>query len=118
MKIKTQFHFLIVGILIVPLLLIIGVIVYAQFARQHESSEIDVYEDIAAMLDEQMDFEDKEHFSRFIYRLSEFADITVFRNDFLVLHSTIPDFTAGDSVLSEKIFALLLKEDPQYAYSF
>ncbi|GHV68556.1 hypothetical protein AGMMS49928_08350 [Spirochaetia bacterium] len=118
MKIKTQFHLLIAGILIVPLLFIIGGAIYVQITRQQESAEIAVYEDIAAMLDEQMDFNDREAFSHFIYRLSRFADIAVFRNDFLVLHSTIPDFTAGDSVPSEKIFSLLLEEDPQYAYSF
>jgi signal transduction histidine kinase len=117
-KIQTQFHLLITGIIAVPLLLILGQIIYHQSSRRQEQAEISVYEDIAAMMDPQMDFEDREALSRFIFRVSRMGDIAVFRKDFLVLYSAIPEFTAGVYEPVEKIFAFISGEDWRYGYTF
>jgi signal transduction histidine kinase len=116
MKIQTQFRLLIAGILIVPLLLVIAQFVYRHF--EEDSTEISAYEELAAMLDEEMNFEDREHFSRFIYRFSKMNDIAIFRNDFTVLHSTIAGFTAGETASVEKIFSFVSQKYRHYMYTF
>lgn len=118
MKIKTQFYLLIVGILIVPILLLLGSGAYFQYLRSQEQADIAVYEDVAAMLDAEMHFEDREALSRILKGVSKMGSLTVFRKDFLVLHSTIPEFSAGAHGSPEAVLALLERGDPQYSYSF
>jgi hypothetical protein len=86
-----MFRLLIAGILIVPILFILAGLIYRQFLEQREEAEIAVYRDIAAMLDEQIDFENQVLFSRFISHASRIGDIAIFRRDLLVIHSTIPE---------------------------
>jgi signal transduction histidine kinase len=117
MKIKTQFHLLIVGILIVPVLLILGQVLYSQFIRQNNQMEIIMYEDIAAMVDTEMNFEDRGSFVRFMFGLSRLGDIAVLRQDFFVLYSTIPELTIDVYVPIEKILALTAQENRRYAYT-
>ncbi|MDR0597712.1 MAG: HAMP domain-containing histidine kinase [Treponema sp.] len=70
MKIQTQFHLLIAGILMVPVFLIIGQFLYFRSVREQErkqeDAEIARYDDIAAMLEEQEDWDDRESLARFI----------------------------------------------------
>jgi signal transduction histidine kinase len=118
-KIQTQFHLLIAGILIVPILLILGQFLYSQSMRQQDQEEAEIarYKDIAAMLDEQENPDDRESLTRFISTVGRFADIVVFRHDFFVLYSTIPEFTPDAYGSAEKIFALTTLEDQRYAYT-
>jgi signal transduction histidine kinase len=116
-KIQTQFHLLITGIIAVPLLLMLGQFIYHQSSRQQEQMEISVYEDIAAMMDTQMDMEDREALSRFIFRVSRMGDIAIFRHDQIVLYSTIPEFLAGAYEPIEKIFAFISEENRRYGYT-
>jgi signal transduction histidine kinase len=116
MKIQTQFRLLIAGILIVPLLLGSAQFVYRYV--NEDRSEISAYEELAAMLDEEMNFEDRELFSRSVYRFSRIGDIVIFRNDFMVLHSTISGFTAGETASAEKIFSFISQQYRYYMYTF
>ncbi|MDR1862479.1 MAG: HAMP domain-containing histidine kinase, partial [Treponema sp.] len=103
-----------------PLLLILGQLIYHQSSWQQEQAEISVYEDIAAMMDTQMDFEDREALSRFIFRVNRMGDIAIFRQDQLVLYSTISEFHAGEYEPIEKIFAFTadtFTEDRRYGYT-
>ncbi|MDR1949283.1 MAG: HAMP domain-containing histidine kinase [Spirochaetaceae bacterium] len=118
MKIQTQFHLLITGIIAVPLILILGQLLYHQSSKRQEQTEIGVYEDIAAMMDTRMDIEDRAAMSRFIFRVSRMGDITIFRKDLLVLYSTIPEFTAGVYEGVENIFAFMSGEDRRHGYTF
>jgi signal transduction histidine kinase len=117
MKIKTQFHLLITGILIVPVLLILWQFLYFQFMKRQEQAEIAVYENTVTMLDEQMDFEDRESFARFISMLSRMGDIAVLRKDFLVLYSTIPEIEPDVYEPMEKILTLAAQKNQEYTYS-
>ncbi|MDR1278574.1 MAG: HAMP domain-containing histidine kinase [Treponema sp.] len=117
MKIKTQFHLLIAGILTVPLLLIIGQVMYIQSFREQEQAEVAVYADLAALLDESLSFEDREAFSHFISRVSKFGNIAVFREDLFVLYSTIPEFTAGAYGSGARITELFERKDSRYTYT-
>jgi signal transduction histidine kinase len=119
MKIQTQFHLLIAGILIVPVLLILGQFLYFRSVRQQEKEEEETmgYNDIAAMLDEQENLDDRESLARFISMAGRFEDIAVFRNDFFVLHSTIPEFVPNVYGSAEEIFALTAMENQRYTYA-
>jgi signal transduction histidine kinase len=119
-KIQTQFHLLIAGILIVPVILMLGQFLYFRSARQQDQEEAEMarYNDIAAMLDEQEAPDDRESLSRFISMVGRFANITVFRNDFFVLYSSIPEFTTDTYGSAEKIFDHTARDDRRYGYSF
>jgi signal transduction histidine kinase len=114
MKIQTQFHLLIAGIIIVPILSILSQILFFTFWEKNEQAEFPVYDD--AILGEYISRQDWETISRVIVRSN--ADFTVFRNDFLVLYSTIPDFKTGAVGTMEGIFSLLTVENRQYGYNF
>jgi signal transduction histidine kinase len=114
MKIQTQFHLLIAGIIIVPVLSILSQILFFYFWGKNEQAEFPVYDN--AILGEYISRQDWETISRFIARAD--ADFTVFSNDFLVLYSTIPDFKTGAVGTAEEIFSLLTAENRQYGYNF
>jgi signal transduction histidine kinase len=116
MKIQTQFYLLIAGIFIVPILLITGQILYLQADQDRETASL--YKDIAAIIDNETDFENHEKLSNFLYRMSRFGDIVVFGKDFEIIHSTIPEFTSGTSMPLKEIFALVNQRDERYSYFF
>ncbi|MDR3115347.1 MAG: HAMP domain-containing histidine kinase [Treponema sp.] len=115
MKIQTQFHLLIVGILVVPVLLITVQLIYRNLETHQE--ELSAYEGIVAVMGEGMDFESREKLSRFLYGMSRFGDIAIFHTDFTVIHSTIPEFSADAVSSMEGIIAMLNRHDGRYAYS-
>jgi signal transduction histidine kinase len=118
MRIQTQFHLLIAGILLVPLLFIIGQIEFVQSMRRQEQAETAAYADVAILLDESLDFDDREAVSRFISRISRIGDIAVFREDLLVVHSTISEFAAGAYESLPHIFEVFDRKDIRYSYAF
>jgi signal transduction histidine kinase len=118
-KIQTQFHLLIAGILIVPIILILGQFLYFRSLRRQDriQDEIAGYEDIALMLGAQEDADDRESLARFLSMEGRYGDIAVFRNDFFVLYSTIPEFPSRAYGSAERIFALAALKDEPYVYS-
>jgi signal transduction histidine kinase len=114
MKIQTQFHLLIIGIIVVPILSILSQILFFNFWEKKEQAEIPVYDD--AVLGEYISRQDWETISRFIARTG--ADFTVFGDDLVVLYSTIPNFKTGAPGTAEEIFSLLMAKNSQYGYSF
>ncbi|MDR2742059.1 MAG: HAMP domain-containing histidine kinase [Treponema sp.] len=97
-----------------PILSILSQILFLNFFGKKEQAEIPVYDDV--MLREYISRQDWETISRFITRSN--ADFTVFRDDFLVLYSTIPDFKAGVPGTKEEMISLFATENSQYGYSF
>jgi signal transduction histidine kinase len=116
MKIQTQFHLLITGIIIVPFLSILSQILFFNSIEKRAQAEIPVYDDV--MLGEYVSRQDWEAISRFIARIRVDANFTVFRDDLLVLYSTIPDFKTGAVGTKEEIFSLLSEENSEYGYAF
>ncbi|MDR2601765.1 MAG: HAMP domain-containing histidine kinase [Spirochaetaceae bacterium] len=114
MKIQTQFHLLIAGIIIVPILSILSQILFFNYWERNAQAEFPVYDD--AVLGEYISRQDWEAISRFIARSN--ADVTVFSNDFLALYSTIPDFKTGAVGTKEEIFDLLTAKNGRYRYNF
>ncbi|MDR3139972.1 MAG: HAMP domain-containing histidine kinase [Treponema sp.] len=129
MKIRTQSYLLIAGILGVPALLVIVQFIYLYGERYQE--ETFMYEDIIGMTDDgpadadeggtqgpPPDFNGRKGLSRFIYRISKFGDIAVFGKDFTVIHSTIPQFSAGEVSSLEAIILMLNHNDGRHSYLF
>ena len=114
MKIQTQFHLLIIGIIIVPILSILSQMLFFNFLEKQEQAEIPVYDD--AVLGAYISRQDWETISRFVARTN--ADFAVFRDDLLVLYSTIPDFKTGGRGTKDELFSLLTAETSQYGYTF
>ncbi|MFP3090042.1 HAMP domain-containing histidine kinase [Treponema sp. TIM-1] len=114
MKIQTQFHLLIAGIVIVPILSVLSQILFFNFLERREQAEIPVYDDV--ILADYISRQDWKTISRFIAKNN--ADFVVFRDDLLVLYSTIPDFKTGAIGTQEAIFSLLTTKNSQYRYNF
>jgi signal transduction histidine kinase len=113
MKIQTQFHLLITGIIIVPILSIFSQMLFFNFLERQEQADIPVYDEV--VLGEYISRQEWENISRFIARFN--ADLAVFRKDLLVLYSTIPDFKTGSRGTEGEIFSVLAEEAGQYGYS-
>lgn len=114
MKIQTQFHLLITGIIIVPLLTLLSLLLFRAFQERTEQAEIPVYDD--TFLAEHISRQDWEAISRFASRSN--ADFTIFRDDFMVLYSSIPEFKTGSLETIASIAALFKAEHKQYSYNF
>ncbi|MDR0721780.1 MAG: HAMP domain-containing histidine kinase [Treponema sp.] len=114
MKIQTQFHLLITGIIMVPFLTLLSHLLLRTFQERNEQPEIPVYED--TVLAEHISRQDWEAISRFASR--SHGDFTVFRDDFMVLYSSIPEFKTGSFETIAGIVALFEAEHTQYSYSF
>ncbi|MDR0464619.1 MAG: HAMP domain-containing histidine kinase [Treponema sp.] len=118
MKIKTQAGFLVAGILMTPLLIILINFVYRYFITTEDIIELPSYENISALLDESISVQDWEAVTRIAGRSSRNTHITVFRDDYLVLYSTIPEFNQGVYSSQEGVLSLISSQDKTYEYSF
>ncbi|MDR1447144.1 MAG: HAMP domain-containing histidine kinase [Treponema sp.] len=114
MKIKTQFHLLIAGIIIVPVLSILSQILFFSYLRKKEQAEFPVYD--AAALADYISRRDWETIFRVTAGTN--TDFTIFNDDFLVLYSTIPGFKTGAMGTMEEIFSSLTVKNNQYCYAF
>ena len=117
MKITTQFRLMIAGIFAVPFICISSIWIYSYFVWGQGQAEITGYNDTSTIL-EQIDVEDREKLTRFIAGIHSIGNIAFFNKDFLVLYSTIPEFTTGAAASFEEISTLFMGRDPQYLYSF
>jgi signal transduction histidine kinase len=114
MKIKTQFRLMILGIFAVPIICVGSIAIYMHFVW---GQEIAGYGDTSAIL-EQIDVEDRDKLFQFINGINSIGNIAFFSKDFLVIYSSIPEFTSGTVTSFGAISALLVGKDPQFLYSF
>ncbi|MDR0637804.1 MAG: hypothetical protein LBG27_02695 [Spirochaetaceae bacterium] len=118
MKIKTQFHLLIAGIILLPILTIAAQIIFRRLdAERQPQPTIPLYEDIE-QLEGALSRKDWREVSRFIRQQREGTDIAVFSDDLRVIYSTIPEFGAGEPVTRGQIFRLLKLKNTRYGWNF
>ena len=117
MKIQTQFRLMIAGIIAIPVICIGSISIYSHFVWGQEQAKITAYGDTSAIL-EQIDVEDRKEISRFIAGIQAVGTLAFFDKKFLVLYSTMPEFTTNTVAARETVFALITGEDRQYSYSF
>jgi signal transduction histidine kinase len=120
MKIKTQFHLLIAGIVLLPVLTVSAQLLMTRITQNQRVNayDIPVYEEIMPLVGEGFAAEDWKPISAFISKVRPNTDITVFRNDMLVIYSTFDDFAAGEFALETEILSLIKTENHRYGYSF
>jgi signal transduction histidine kinase len=118
MKIQTQFHLLIGGILLAPMLIFLLQILDYNTLEKNEQINLPSYIDVVALIDGHMSSRDWEILTGYVSHLRRYKDVTIFRDDFLVLYSNISDFRTGVFETPEKVLAMLTMENKQYDYNF
>jgi len=107
MKIKTQAGFLVAGIVLAPLLMILINVIHRQFIASEDIIELPSYEEIALSSKELISVQEWEAVTRIAGRSSRNTQTAVFRDDYLVLYSAIPEFTQGNFTSEEKVLSLI-----------
>ena len=118
MKIQTQARLLVAGIVLPPLLVFIIFATYQQFFRDNNEPDMSVYDEITAMLEDHVDVQDIESLTRIITRTRNRSQFTVFRDDYYIIYSTIPELEQGDIANRDDILSLLDSGHEQSIYSF
>jgi len=118
MKIQTQARLLVAGIVIAPLLIFFTNLVYRQFFIERDISNLPTYDEIHALMDENMSARDFESIIRAVERSRNLGEVTVFRDDFLVLYSTIPEFSPGNFTSRENVMSILDEGKKPFDYIF
>ncbi|MDR3302977.1 MAG: HAMP domain-containing histidine kinase [Treponema sp.] len=116
MKIKTQFHLLIAGLFLVPILSFTGQGLF--LLQRDEGPRLPVYEEIAPLLNDSVDPKGWRQLAAFLRRLRPNTEITIFRADLTVIFSSTDEFTQGEIASGDKIFSLIGSEDSRYSYTF
>jgi signal transduction histidine kinase len=116
MKIQTQFHLLIVGLFLVPILSFTGQALF--IAQREDGPRLPVYEEIEPLLKDVIDPMEWRQISAFLRRLRPNTEITIFRADLTVLFSSADKFVQGELASGDKIFALMDSDNSRYSYSF
>ena len=110
MKIQTQARLLFVSIVAVPLFIILNQIAYRIFISEDVTSGAPAYDDVSAMLKNDISPEHWDSISRNIVRFRQFGDIVIFRDDLLILYSEMPDFSPDVFSSWEIILPFMEKE--------
>ena len=118
MKIKTQARLLVAGILAAPLFIFLTFLIYRHFFDREDIPALPAYEDVFVLLDEHISAQDWESVTRFASHAQRLGDVAVFRDDFLVLYSTIPEFTPGVFVDREGVLSRFDAESRDSVYVF
>ena len=92
MKIQTQARILVISIIAVPVFVLVSQMTFRHFISNNVVSDLPAYDELSVMLQEHINAEHWDAISRNLFRFREFGDIAVFRNDFFVLYSEMPDF--------------------------
>jgi signal transduction histidine kinase len=118
-KIKTQFYLLVTGIIFLPFLTFTGQMLFLRISNGGIFIEVPKYEEIAPLLDSDIGSREWRQISSFLSLSGPGTAMTVFRRDFMVLFSTMDEFTQGEFALPDDIFPLVMAaEDKRYSYNF
>ena len=118
MKIQTQARLLVAGILAAPLLIFLVFLIYRNFFDRENVPVLPAYQDVSVLLDEHISAQDWESVIHFAARSRRLGEIAVFRDDFLVLYSTIPEFSPGAFVDREGVLSRFDVESRESLYIF
>ncbi|MFP3041349.1 HAMP domain-containing histidine kinase [Treponema primitia] len=118
MKIKTQFHLLIAGIILLPILTISAQVLIMRLHDENNTFNIPVYEEITPFFNENFTAAEWDSVAGFIGHTRPNTDITVFRDDLMVIYSTLDNFSSGVTATEAEILSLIKAENSRYGYSF
>ena len=119
MKIQTQARLLVAGIVVVPLSLLLIFIIHRHFFDREDITGLPVYEDVSALVAEHMiSVRDWESVARFVAYSQRLGEVAIFRDDFFIFYSTIPEFRPGVFVDREIVLSKLEEDEQPYVYIF
>ena len=115
MKIQTQARLLIASIVLVPLLIVCTYIAYRRIFIVDDVYGLPTYGDISVLLDENINFHGWEPVTRLAVLFRNRGEIAIFRDDHLILYSTIPEFTPGVFTTRETVVSMFDDESRKAA---
>ena len=118
MKIQTQARLLVAGIVAAPLLIVLTNFIFRNFMNETELSGMPVYEEIQALMNENISARDRETIIRTVDRSRNMGQAAIFLENYLVLYSTIPEFIPGEFSSGGNILSLLDDENQSFDYFF
>jgi signal transduction histidine kinase len=108
--------------MIVPLLTIVGQMLFLRISDDRTIVDVPVYEEIAPLLGSDIGDREWRRISLFLSRSRPGTAVTVFRGDFMVLFSTMDEFAPGQLASLEDLIPLVIAEkraeNGKYGYSF
>ena len=107
MKIQTQARLLVAGIVLAPLLILLANMVYRAYFVEADASDLPTYEEFYALMDQNLSAHDWDSIIRAVERSRNIGEVAVFRDDYLVLYSTIPAFSPGAFASREGVLSLV-----------
>jgi signal transduction histidine kinase len=120
MKIQTQARLLVAGIVVTPLLIFLTFTIYRAFfeSEMEDAFPLPEYEDVSILLEDHISALDLETVTRFAAHAGRIGTAAIFRDDFLVLYSSIPDFSPGTFVDRERMLENLDREGEESIHIF
>jgi len=118
MKIQTQSRLLVSGIILVPLLMVLSYLVFQQLFVRSDTSHLPEYGEISALLNEKTSARDWESVRFVVRRFQNLGKTAVFRDDYFVLYSTLPEFTTGAPSTREDVRVFLDSFNQMEDYRF
>jgi len=115
-KIQTQARLLVASIVLAPVLVFFVSIVHNRLFNTYDTYGIPSHDEISTLMDEYINAPDWESVTRIIARSRTFGEIAVFRDDLLVLYSTIPEFTPGGFTSQEAMMSMLGSESQMHLH--
>lgn len=116
MKIKAQFHLLIAGILLTPILAVVGQTIYRE-AREAERM-VPLYAEVAPLIGTSTTLREWRVISVFLRMIRTNTAVAIFNSDFMVIYSMFDSFVVGETINGAEVFDVIGDTDSRYNYSF
>lgn len=117
MKIRTQFHILIVGIVVVPVLALVGL--YAiQKALDGDRFPVPDYEEVSRLAGDSLQRAEWERLSDFIARRKVDMNFIVLRDNHQIIFSTTDTEKAGGFLDAGRLMDMIRRTSDRYLYIF
>ncbi len=115
MKIRNQFHILVLGILVMPVFVVVGLYVL-QRSRQAEAVQMPGYDEVARMAGGTFDRKSWDRLADFIAHRPATIDFTILDAENRVVFSTMKAYHAGDIVNDGILLGYIRETSSDYYY--
>ena len=117
MKIRTQFYWLLAGIVIMPVIMMLGIgLLGYVYVRGQDTLLIPGYREVETIAGKNIDEKDWKRISDYISRSPRFFSHLVLDASGTVLYSTIPEYPVKSQLSGSALAGLLWKSDAKYHY--
>ena len=117
MKIRTQFFFLISGIIFIPFL-VIATIALTDYYGSLERSIVPGYSEISAITATEIDKESWNRLSAYLARKPDRIDNIVLDRNLVILYSTIPQYGQRSTLPEGELISMIRNSDQRYLFQF